>query len=97
LILFRRDLRIVDVLLGVLLLGQHADIVRNMRHQWLITAGICIPLLASPVTFSLWAQYGTGNANYFFFQGVCLWLFAALGVTEFTAALLRRGAPVVSA
>jgi hypothetical protein len=91
--LFRRDLRVLDVLLGLVLLGQHADIVRNMKHQWLITAGILVPLLASPVTFRLWAHYGTGNANYFFFQGVCLWLFAALGVTEFTAALLRKHTP----
>ena len=81
----------MDVLLAFVLLAQHRDIVQDMRHQWLIVAGILVPLAASPVTFGLWADFGTANANYFFFQGVCLWLFSALGVVEFTGALLRRG------
>lgn len=89
-ILFRREISIVDILFGLGLLLQYPQVVRKMRHLPFIATGIVVPLILSPLMFVLWVDYGTGNANYFFFQGVCLWLFAALGIAEFTNAVLMQ-------
>lgn len=88
--LFKRDLTALDVCIAAaLLLCQHPEVVRRMRHLPVIAAGIVVPMVASPAMLTLWADFGTGNANYFFFQCVCMWLFCALGITEFTAAFLK--------
>lgn len=88
-ILFRREISIVDVIFAIILLVQHKNVLSNMRHRSIIIVGILTPIVLSPLMLNLWAVYGTGNANYFFFQGVCLWLFCAFGITEFTNALLK--------
>jgi hypothetical protein len=79
----------LDIVLAAALLCRQATVVKGMRHLPLIAAGILLPAVASPVMQMLWADYGAGNANYVFFQGVCLWLFCALGITEFTSAFLK--------
>lgn len=80
----------VDVICGAILLLQHEQIVQRMRHVPLIGAGIAVPLVVSPLMFMLWVDKGTGNANYCFFQGLCLWLFCALGISEFCVAVMRK-------
>ena len=90
-VLFSRDLTTLDILLiSAMFLVNHSDVVAKMRSLPLITMGITVPLVVSPVMLDVWVQRGTGNANYFFFQGLCLWLFCALGITEFCSALLRK-------
>ena len=89
-ILFRREISVADVLFGMSLLMQYPHIICKMRHLPFIVTGIAVPLVLSPLMFVLWVDYGTGNANYFFFQGVCLWLFAALGIAEFINTLLKQ-------
>ncbi|KAJ1421528.1 GPI transamidase subunit PIG-U [Ochromonadaceae sp. CCMP2298] len=88
-ILFSRDLAAADVLLAVGLLAQHTTVANQMRQlPWIVT-GIQLPLVLTPVMLTMWIEYGTGNANYCFFQGICLWLFFALGVGEFCIAFMK--------
>lgn len=90
-ILFMRDQRILDVLLAMaVLLFFQSKIVCRMRYLSLITAGILVPLLVSPAMTQLWLQYGTGNANYCFFQGLCQWLFCAFGINEFLLSYFKQ-------
>jgi len=88
-LLFTRGLVALDVLFSIALLCQHQEVVSGMRNVPYIVAGIAVPLAVSPLMYSLWVNNGTGNANYFFFQGICLWLFCALGIVEFTGSLMR--------
>ena len=87
--LFSRDLVLLDFAFGIALLMQHTEIIRGMHTLPIIVAGITVPAILSPLMFSLWVDRGTGNANYFFFQGLCLWLFCALGIVEFTSSFMR--------
>ena len=90
-ILFMRDQRILYVLLAMaVLLFFQSKIVCRMRYLSLITAGILVPLLVSPAMTQLWLQYGTGNANYCFFQGLCQWLFCAFGINEFLLSYFKQ-------
>jgi hypothetical protein len=88
-ILFSRDLAAADVLLAACLLAQHTAVVSQMRQLPWILIGISLPLVLTPVMLKMWIEYGTGNANYCFFQGICLWLFFALGVGEFCIAFMK--------
>ena len=58
-----------------------------MKYKAFISIGILIPLVVSPVMFHQWAYLGTGNANFLFFQGFVMWIFCALGLIEYAAAL----------
>jgi len=88
-LLFSRDLVLLDFVCCIALLMQHTEIIRGMHNLPIIAAGIAVPATLSPLMFSLWVERGTGNANYFFFQGLCLWLFSALGMVEFTSSFMR--------
>lgn len=87
--IFKRGLTMLDVCFAAILLCRHTQVVKGMRHVPLICAGIVVPIVVSPLMASLWVDYGTGNANYCFFQGLCLWLFCAFGIAEFTNAFLK--------
>ena len=88
-LLFSRGLVALDVVFSVVLLCQHQEVIGGMRNVPYIVAGIAVPLAVSPLMCSLWVDRGTGNANYFFFQGICLWLFCALGIVEFAGSFIR--------
>lgn len=60
-----------------------------MRYLSFIITGILIPLIISPLMLDLWIKYGTGNANYLFFQGICIWIFCALGINEFILTYIK--------
>ena len=63
------------------------SVVAAMRYLPWITLGFILPMAVSPTMWELWILRGTGNANYLFFQGMCMWLFSALALTEFVVAL----------
>jgi hypothetical protein len=88
-LLFSSNLSIIDVIIASSMYLRYPDIVKKVRNFNLIVMGICVPLALSPLMLELWVATGVGNANYFFFQGICLWLFCALGIVEFINALLR--------
>ena len=52
--------------------------------------GIFVPITMLPVMLHLWLRAGTGNANYFYFQGLAYNVFMALGVLQFIAGAERR-------
>mmetsp|Transcript_25074 Transcript_25074/g.41777 ORF Transcript_25074/g.41777 Transcript_25074/m.41777 type:complete len:102 (-) Transcript_25074:652-957(-) len=87
--LFKRHICVSDVLLMTFMLMQHERVVKRMAHLPWICTGILMPLCVSPIMLFIWIQYGTGNANYAFFQGLCLWLFSAVGISEFCASYQR--------
>ena len=89
-ILFRRSLTMLDLAFIATVLMIDVEIIKKMRNLPLIVMGIAVPALVSPVMFSLWTIRGTGNANYFFFQGLCLWLFSAFFIVEFIIAYRAR-------
>ena len=89
-ILFSRDLNTLDIIIsGGILLLNHPEVISRMQNLSFIVMGIVVPLVLCPIMLDIWVRRGSGNANYFFFQGLCLWLFCALGITEFSAALLK--------
>lgn len=51
----------------------------------LLIVNVC--MVVSPLMTRLWLVYGTGNANYLFFQGFALWLLCAIGIIEWTKVL----------
>lgn len=59
-----------------------------MRSLPWIVCGITASLILSPLMFHLWLSLGTGNANFVFFQGLIMWLFAGLGIIEFIYAII---------
>ena len=69
------------------------EIVNNWRnrhkkfHAW-IAMGISVPCVSGPVAGYLWLDLGTGNANYLFFQGLCLYFFLSVGLIEIAHALM---------
>jgi len=90
-ITFMRDQRILDVLLAMaVLLCFHSKVIHRMRYVPLIAAGILVPILITPSMVQLWLLYGTGNANYCFFQGLCQWLFCAFGINEFLLSYFKH-------
>ena len=74
---------LVDVAFGVsLLLTYHRQALCGMRFKAWILTGILVPSVLSPILADAWAEKGTGNANFLFFQSLVLWFFSALGVVE---------------
>lgn len=86
--LLRPDL--LGILTAMLSLLTHAPAVtQSMRHLPWITMGITVPLFVSPVMRHLWVDLGTGNANFVFFQGLCMWVSLGLLLLELVTAMLR--------
>ena len=82
-LLFKPAMSLVDVAFGVsLLLTYHRQALRGMRFKAWILTGILVPSVLSPILADAWAEKGTGNANFLFFQSLVLWFFSALGVVE---------------
>lgn len=82
-LLFKPAMSLVDVAFGVsLLLAYHREALQGMRFKAWILTGILVPSVLSPLLAHTWAEKGTGNANFLFFQCLALWFFCALGVVE---------------
>ena len=75
----------LSVILAYLL--SYDQIISKMRLKSLILSGLVIPAMLSPWMAQLWLIHGSGNANFLFFQGLLMWLFAALGIIEFIIAI----------
>jgi len=85
-LLFKPVLTLCDVSIAIGLLSRHAEVVARMRRLPLVLLGVLTAAALSPLTLQLWLSRGTGNANYLFFQGLALWVFASVGLVEFVKA-----------
>ena len=83
---FRRLACFSDVAFVSTLLAMHTSVLQHMRYLPWIALGVLVPVVLSPLMLSLWTVVGSGNANFLFFQGLCMWGFVALGLVEFTSA-----------
>lgn len=84
------DLSLIDIGFCIsLLFMRHESIVLKMRYKAIIAIGLIITCVLSPLMHFMWVQTGNGNANFLFFQGLALWIVAALGIIEFVRASLR--------
>ena len=79
-----------DVMFLLLILWVRCNsVIAHMRYLPIITMGIILPVVISPIMFDLWVKKGSGNANFLFFQGLALWVFLALFVIEFVNTVIR--------
>lgn len=85
------NLSLMDICVAFSLLASHTDAVSGMKNLRWIAAGTFIPVIVTPLMSELWLVHGTGNANFMFFQGLVFSIFAALGIVEFTAAIIAHG------
>ena len=56
----------------------------SIRNLFWILTGIFLPAFMYPIMYHLWAEIGTGNANYLFFQTLLLWSSYSFLIIEFT-------------
>ena len=82
-IMFKPALTLCDVTIGMVLLAGHTDAIAGMRYLPVLMLGILASAALSPLTVMLWLSRGSGNANYLFFQGLALWIFASIAFVEF--------------
>mmetsp|Transcript_8410 Transcript_8410/g.11759 ORF Transcript_8410/g.11759 Transcript_8410/m.11759 type:complete len:93 (-) Transcript_8410:27-305(-) len=85
--LWRIHTTLMDVFFGLLLLCSHFEILVKMQRLPLIFAGILLPAVLSPMMVDLWIIKGTGNANFLYFQGLCMYVFITIGLIEFLKVL----------
>jgi hypothetical protein len=85
-LLFKPALTLCDLSIAIGLLSRHGVVVSRMRNLPLILLGLLAAATLSPLMLQLWLSRGTGNANFLFFQGLALWIFASLGLVEFVKA-----------
>jgi len=85
-LLFKPTLTLCDLSIAIGLLSRHGVVVSRMRNLSLVLLGLLAAATLSPLMLQLWLSRGTGNANFPFFQGLALWIFASLGLVEFVKA-----------
>ena len=95
---YERNTGYADIVYIVAMLATHTRTVRRMRYLPPVVGGMVVVWCVQPVTYDLWMRLGTGNANFLFFQGLALWVLAALGLIDFLGAAsaeVTRDAPRV--
>ncbi len=89
---YSRDASLADVWFVVALFCCRPQIVEKMRSVPWIAAGLLVPSVLSPLVLEMWSTKGTANANYLFFQALCMWVFLALGIVEYVTAFCKIAA-----
>lgn len=85
----RPDVAGIGLMLVALLAREEGQVAAAMRHLSWILLAIAVPVLVSPVMRHLWLHWGTGNANFLFFQGYAQWVSLVLFVLEYVSAYLK--------
>ena len=81
------DIIMCFVTIGILLC-QNAEVTGAVRQLPLLLLILLGTGLVSQVMAHVWLRLGTGNANYLFFQGLCMWVAFGLFMVEYLKALL---------
>lgn len=79
----------VDGMYALSLLCAHPRVVAKLRHLPVVMTGLAAGAWLSPTVLDLWVRRGSGNANFLFFQGLGMWLCAALGLSDFAASAVE--------
>ncbi|RYY86463.1 hypothetical protein EON63_05705 [archaeon] len=71
-----------------ILLYQNWTVTCAIRQLPLILLALLTTYVVSNVMMHVWLRLGTGNANYLFFQGLCMWVAYGLFMVEYLKALI---------
>ena len=89
-IYFDSESSLMSLLLLVTVLMQQESVFFTIKHIALLAVVICVSVLLSVATATVWVDVGQANANFLFFEGLCLWVMLAVGLIEFCSVLTRK-------
>lgn len=87
---YRKDTNLIDFFfafytlyrLDLLECDENKKMFNFIRFKGWLLLGLTYPVILSPLMLTLWTEFGSGNANWLFFQGLGLYGFLAFAIIE---------------
>ena len=87
--MFRYETSFSDMIFVYALLFYDGQVYDNMKYLPIMTLGLLIPMIVTPIILFMWVNIGTANANYLFFVLLVMQWTSVFSVVEYTRAALK--------